>query len=397
MPASCNNVVSVSASTSSDTKASFSNYGSWVDVAAPGQSILSTDYVGGYSSFNGTSMASPHAAGLAALVWTTPYNTGNQAVVNRIFDTANEGALAGSREGRIDAGAAVAPSGPPPAPVHDVAVTAISAPASAVQGSTVSVGVTVANQGSVSETFSVSLAATGGSVGGSSQTVILAAGASSTLSFSWNTTGVAVGSYTLTATAATVVGEADTGDNSLATAVTVQASSSSSDTGWMSPTADLAQSGGDGNGFQTSPGDAYADGGSSAVDINSGTGSSTSCTSSSKDKHRFYDYSFSLPGGVTVKGIEVRLDAKVDSTSGSPKMCVQLSWDAGISWTTAKLTPRLGRTEATYTLGGATDTWGRSWSLGDFDNANFRLRIINVASSTARDFSLDWVAVKISY
>ncbi|HKZ50371.1 MAG TPA: hypothetical protein VJ256_01240, partial [Dehalococcoidia bacterium] len=108
-------------------------------------------------------------------------------------------------------------------------------------------------------------------------------------------------------------------------------------------------------------------------------------------------YSFSLPGGVTVKGIEVRLDAKVDSTSGSPKMCVQLSWDAGISWTTAKLTPRLGRTEATYTLGGATDTWGRSWSLGDFDNANFRLRIINVASSTARDFSLDWVAVRISY
>ncbi len=102
-PANCNNVIGVAASDSNDNKASFSNYGFGVDVAAPGVNIISANYVGGYSSFNGTSMASPHVAGLAALIWTTPYNTGNSSVVNRILQTANASVLAGSSFGRIDA------------------------------------------------------------------------------------------------------------------------------------------------------------------------------------------------------------------------------------------------------------------------------------------------------
>lgn len=46
---------------------------------------------------------------------------------------------------------------------------------------------------------------------------------------------------------------------------------------------------------------------------------------------------------------------------------------------------------------GAADTWGRTWASGDFSNANFRVRITDVASSTSRDFSLDWVGVQVSY
>ena len=88
-PANCNNVIGVAASDGSDNKASFSNFGSGVDVAAPGVNILSTDYVGGYAFFSGTSMASPHVVGQAALIWTTANNTGNNAIVNRIFQTAN--------------------------------------------------------------------------------------------------------------------------------------------------------------------------------------------------------------------------------------------------------------------------------------------------------------------
>jgi PKD repeat protein len=170
-------------------------------------------------------------------------------------------------------------------------------------------------------------------------------------------------------------------------------------TGFLSPStnAPVTSSAGDNNGFQTNPANAHADDGLFAVDTNSGNGSSTSCTSPRKDKHLFYDYGFSIPAGASIQGIEVRLDAKVDSTSGSPKLCVQLSWNGGASWTTAKSTPTLSTTEATRILGSATDAWGRTWGTGEFTNANFRVRLISVASSTARDFSLDWVAVRVTY
>jgi thermitase len=64
-------VLSVAASTSTDTRASFSNYGATsVDIAAPGQGILSTynSSNSSYSTLSGTSMASPHGAGAAALL-----------------------------------------------------------------------------------------------------------------------------------------------------------------------------------------------------------------------------------------------------------------------------------------------------------------------------------------
>jgi hypothetical protein len=170
-----------------------------------------------------------------------------------------------------------------------------------------------------------------------------------------------------------------------------------SDTGLRSPTANAADSGGDGNGYQTNPTYAYGDDTLYAVDTNSGKNTNTSCTNSGKDKHRFYNYGIAIPGGSTIRGVEVRLDARADSTSGSPKICVQISWNGGSSWTTVKSTPTLGTTMQTFTLGSSTDTWGRTWSVNDFSNANFRVRVIDVSSNTSRDFSLDWVAVRVYY
>jgi len=209
--------------------------------------------------------------------------------------------------------------------------------------------------------------------------------------------GASSGTFTITTmavAASTTVTISATSGGVTRTAV-LSVAPAGSNTGLRGPTANAADSGGDGNGFESSAQNAHADDTLSAVDINSGSGTGTSCTSASKDKHRFYNYGFTLPAGVSVTGIEVRLDAMVDSTSNAPKMCAQLSWDGGATWTTAKSTGTLSTSMRTYTLGSATDLWGRAWTPSEFADASFRLRIINVSSSTSRDFSLDWAAVRV--
>ncbi len=110
-PADCANVVSVAATDSADARASFSSWGSWVTVAAPGVSINSTSNVGGYVILSGTSMASPHVAGLGALIWATSWGTDAASVVARIRNTADNIGGAGTlwQTGRINAASAVAP------------------------------------------------------------------------------------------------------------------------------------------------------------------------------------------------------------------------------------------------------------------------------------------------
>jgi len=79
---------------------------------------------------------------------------------------------------------------------------------------------------------------------------------------------------------------------------------------------------------------------------------------------------------------------------------VQLSWDGGTTWTTAKQTATLTTSEVTYVLGSATDTWGRTWTAANLSNTNFRVRVSDLASGSnanTRDFSLDWVAVRVNY
>ena len=170
-------------------------------------------------------------------------------------------------------------------------------------------------------------------------------------------------------------------------------------TGFLAPSADTPQTttAGDRNGYEGSPANAYLADGLFATDTNSGNGTSTICTNNKKDKHHFYNFNFNLPTLTAVNGIQVQLNAKVDSTANAPKICVQISWDGGATWTTAKSTATLTTANATYTLGSANDTWGRTWSAGNFSNTNFRIRVIDVASSTARDFSLDSISVNVTY
>jgi hypothetical protein len=170
-------------------------------------------------------------------------------------------------------------------------------------------------------------------------------------------------------------------------------------TGFLAPTAQapVTTSAGDGNGFETNPANAFATDGLFAVDANSGTNTNTNCANSGKDKHIYSAFNVSLPAGVAIRGIELRLAARVSSTSNNPRMCVQLSWDGGSTWTSAQTTATLTTTTSTYTLGGATNTWGHNWTADNFSNANFRVRISNIAASTARTFLLDGLAVRVTY
>ena len=79
--------IAVGASTSLRTLADYSNFGSWVDLAAPGDKITSTFAGGTYATWSGTSMASPMVAGTAALVRAALPGMNSRAVVDRIDNT----------------------------------------------------------------------------------------------------------------------------------------------------------------------------------------------------------------------------------------------------------------------------------------------------------------------
>ena len=126
-PAYYTNCIAVAATDRSDAKASWSNFGTWVDIAAPGVDIFSTTpnhsfylqnygYKLNYDYMSGTSMATPHVAGVAALVWATEYGTSNTSVRDRIEGTADQAGTMWSTYGikRVNAYNAVAPAGPPP-------------------------------------------------------------------------------------------------------------------------------------------------------------------------------------------------------------------------------------------------------------------------------------------
>ena len=183
--------------------------------------------------------------------------------------------------------------------------------------------------------------------------------------------------------------------------LSVLAAGSQSITRTFEPIADAAQPGGDENGFETNPSYAYADDANSATDASSGDDENSVAADAGTDKHNFYNYGMDvIPDGSTIDGITVRADIAVDSLTNNPFTAIRLSWDGGSTWTAVKSQTLTAITETTYTYGGSADNWGRTWSVSELSDANFRLQVINGDTKTQnslRDFSLDYIPVSITF
>jgi len=115
-PANCDGVLGVGATNSADKPTDFSTFGPQVDVAAPGENILSTTYdpkkrTYGYEFWSGTSMAAPHVAGLAALIRSKHADWTPEQIAAAITDTADDRGVPGRDDffgaGRINAARAL--------------------------------------------------------------------------------------------------------------------------------------------------------------------------------------------------------------------------------------------------------------------------------------------------
>jgi hypothetical protein len=159
-------------------------------------------------------------------------------------------------------------------------------------------------------------------------------------------------------------------------------------TGFLNPTFQAATSGGDGNGFEDTPTNAFADGGATPARNQNGPG----------DQHLYYGYGLSVPTFCAVKGIEVRADWWLDGNGGTNSLDLELSWNGGASWTAFKRDANEPTNSSyTVTLGGTTDTWGRSWTASELSNGNFRVRSRCNGTNSGRDYRLDWIPVRVTY
>lgn len=135
--------LTVAASTSSDTIASFSNFGSCVDVAAPGSQILSAAHIGGRTATatkGGTSMAAPHVAGAAALLLEASPTLTPAQVADRLIASATDGST-GWPQGTPDRLLYVGPADQVPANDRFTSATVIAT--SAVASSRVVTGTNI--------------------------------------------------------------------------------------------------------------------------------------------------------------------------------------------------------------------------------------------------------------
>jgi subtilisin family serine protease len=122
-PARWSETIAVAATDNRDLRATFSNFGPEVDISAPGVNVWSLSSTAGYIYKSGTSMAAPHVAGAAALLWGyNPSLTRDQVrsyLIAGATDLGDPGTDVLYGAGRLDIAAALALA-PPPFRAEDI-------------------------------------------------------------------------------------------------------------------------------------------------------------------------------------------------------------------------------------------------------------------------------------
>jgi hypothetical protein len=201
------NLISVAATDNTDALASFSNYGpTSVHLGAPGVNTLSTVTAAGYAYFSGTSMATPHVSGAAALVLSLCALNTASLKTNILNNVDPIPSLTGitTTGGRLNVNKAIRACAAPPAP--DFSVSASPSSQSVVQGASTSYTVTVTPSGGFTGTVTFSASGLPSGAAASFNPASVPGSGSSTMSVATSTT-TPTGSYvvTITGTSGTLV------------------------------------------------------------------------------------------------------------------------------------------------------------------------------------------------
>lgn len=116
------------------------------------------------------------------------------------------------------------------------------------------------------------------------------------------------------------------------------------------------------------------------------------------------DYSFGIPAGATINGIEVVAEVacsglECSTAEDNSQLLVSLSWDNGTSQTSATSTTAgvLTATDATFTFGGATQTWGRTWSASEFADGTFMASTTAIGVNAGDAVVVDFHTITVYY
>lgn len=219
-PAAYDEVIAVAATNVTDDPTSFTNYGNWIELSAPGSNITSTLLNNSYGNKSGTSMACPHVAGVAALIWSQFPNMTRDFVRYQLCFTVDDLGVSGFDKtygwGRINAREAVEEE----QPEHDLGIIAWEPPYCVQPGQSIYVNTTVVNFG-LSDEFNVAVELRlNDTLVDYDQVSVMESGAICVFNTSW-TSSVPV-TYKMDSVIVQVSGETRTSNNIATTMLTVR-------------------------------------------------------------------------------------------------------------------------------------------------------------------------------